>query len=541
MIEQINRKRVNGYLQAKGTKIVNGQGEEIILTGWGLGNWLLCEGYMWMSYKSKRFDRPHRIEQVIRELTGSKYSEYFWKQFRENYITKEDIKAMADLGYNSVRIPFNWRIFMEDEEEIIWKEDGFTLLDRCIDWCEEYRIYAFLDLHGAPGGQTGANIDDSVDDIPRLFIDADKWDKCIKLWEKLALRYRDRWIVGGYDLLNEPIRPEANGTNFDYLLPKLGQFYEEAIAAIRRVDKKHMLSIEGHHWSTDTSVFHKRYDDNMVIHFHRYGCMPDISAYEEYLELSKRLQQPLWLGETGENVMEWFTAMYPLAVSCGIGHNLWPWKKMARTNSPCAIRKPQNWEKIIGYAEGGPHPGYQEARKILDEFLNNIKYANCEHHPEVTNAVFRTPGCRVRATDFEHFPGKGISYSGIRSENNFCRYRRNTGMKIIELYDIRQRERKFAFDSMWDRFALELMNGEFAEYAIYNVKDNATVSLELHCEGEAEIILYQENKEIGRVIVKKTNGLFATDPMNLMPADSTRIRVEVRSGKIIMETICFKA
>lgn len=151
---------------------------------------------------------------------------------------------------------------------------------------------------------------------------------------------------------------------------------------------------------------------------------------------------------------------------------------MGRTNSPCTVRKPHNWEKIIGYAEGGPHPGYQEARRILDEYLDNIKYANCEHNLEVTNAVFRTPGCRVRATDFEHFPGKGISYSGIRSENNFYRYRRNTGMKIVELYDTSQRERKFAFDSMWDRFALELISGEFAEYAIHNVKENATVSLE---------------------------------------------------------------
>jgi len=540
MIEQMNRKRVHGYLQAKGTKIVNEQGEEIILTGWGLGNWLLCEGYMWMSYKSKRFDRPHRMEQVIRELTGSKYADYFWKQFRENYIAKEDIKAMADLGYNSVRIPINWRIFMEDEEEIIWKEDGFALLDRCIDWCEEYRIYAFLDLHGAPGGQTGANIDDSVDDVPRLFIDADKWEKCIRLWEKLALRYRDRWIVGGYDLLNEPIRPEANGTNFDYLLPKLAQFYEEVIAAIRQVDKKHMLSIEGHHWSTDTSVFHKRYDDNMLIHFHRYGCIPDISAYEEYLELSERLQQPLWLGETGENVTEWFTAMYPLAVSCGIGYNLWPWKKMARANSPCTIRKPNNWEKIIEYAEGCPHPGYRKARQILDEFLENIKYANCEHHPEVTNAVFRKPGCRVRATDFEHFPGKCISYSGMRLENNYYHYRRNTGMKIVELYNISQRERKFAFDSMWDRFALELMNGEFADYAIHDVKENATVALELYCESDAEIILYQDNIIIGQMVVKKTDGLYVTTPIKLLPAESSRIRVKVRSGKVIMETVCFE-
>lgn len=540
MLEKLSRDRVKGFLHADGTKIVNEMGEEIILTGWGLGNWLLCEGYMWLSYKSKRFDRPHRIEQVIRELTGSNYSEQFWKRFREEYITKDDIRAMAELGYNSVRIPFDWQIFMEDEEEIIWKEEGFLLIDRCLDWCEEYGIYAFLDLHGAPGGQTGANIDNCVDDVPRLFIDADKWDKGIKLWEKMALRYRDRWIVGGYDLLNEPIRPAMNGTDFDYLLPELARFYEEAIAAIRRIDKKHMLSIEGHHWSTDTSVFYKKYDDNMVLHFHRYGCMPDITVYEEFMQLSEQLQVPLWLGETGENVNEWFTAMYPLAVNCGFGYNLWPWKKMVRENSPCSIRKPENWEKIIGYAEGGPHPGYQEARKILNEYLDHISYANCEHHPEVTKAVFREPGCRVRATDFEHFPGKGISYSGKRVENGFAGYRRNTGMGIIELYNTNQRERKFAFDSMWDRFGLELTEGEFAEYTIHRVEEGATVALELYCEGDTQLLLTQESKVIGTLKIIKQEGIFKTDPVQLLPSESTRIRVEAVRGKVIIEAVYFE-
>lgn len=540
MLEKLSRERVKGYLHAEGTKIVNELGEEIILTGWGLGNWLLCEGYMWLSGKSNRFDRPHRIEKVIGELTGSKYSEQFWKTFRDQYITKDDIKAMAELGYNSVRIPFDWQILMEDEEEIIWKEDGFALLDRCLDWCEEYGLYAFLDLHGAPGGQTGANIDNCVDDVPRLFIDADKWDKGIKLWERLALRYRDRWIVGGYDLLNEPIRPAVNGSDYDYLLPELARFYEEVIAAIRRIDKKHMLSIEGHHWATDTSVFYKKYDDNMVLHFHRYGCMPDITVYEEFIRLSEELQVPLWLGETGENVIEWFTAMYPLAVSCGFGYNLWPWKKMERANSPCSVRKPEHWEKIIGYAEGGPHPGYTEARQILDEFLNNIRYANCEHHPEVTKAVFREPGCRVLATDFEHFPGKGVSYSGMRKENAFYNYRRNTGMGIVELYSTQEREKKFAFDCMWDRFGLELTKGEFADYAIYHVKEGASVSLELYCDQDTELLIQQDNRTIAALKLSKRDGLYRTAPVVLNPAESSRIRVELSQGKVILVAVNFE-
>lgn len=114
MREQMERSRVKGFLRAEGTRVVNEAGEEIILTGWGLGNWLLCEGYMWLS-QDESFDRPRRIEAVIRDLTGTEYAEQFWKRFRNQYMTREDIRLMAEQGYNSVRIPIGWRVLMEDE------------------------------------------------------------------------------------------------------------------------------------------------------------------------------------------------------------------------------------------------------------------------------------------------------------------------------------------------------------------------------------------------------------------------------------------
>ena len=58
MKKEMSQDRVKGFLDVKGQKIVNGDGEEILLTGWGLGNWLLREGYMWLSKGSENFDRP---------------------------------------------------------------------------------------------------------------------------------------------------------------------------------------------------------------------------------------------------------------------------------------------------------------------------------------------------------------------------------------------------------------------------------------------------------------------------------------------------
>lgn len=455
---------IDGFLHADGKKILDGSGREVLLKGWGLGNWLLQEGYMWLTGR-EAFDRPRRMEQVVEMLTGTEYAEGFWKQYRKNYIRREDILKMAQSGYNSVRIPFNYRLFMTDDAGIKWKKEGFELLDQCLEWCEEAGIYAFLDLHGAPGGQTGSNIDDSVDNIPRLFMEEKYQEKCIALWQKLAKRYCDREVVGGYDLLNEPIIPPYAGNgDFDDLIPELASLYEKLVSAIRQVDQNHLLSIEGAHWATDIRVFDRRFDENMTLHFHRYAEIPDIACLKKFMEKAEQLNVPLWLGESGENVNEWYAALYPLALSLGIGYNLWPWKKMECTNSPYSIRKPENYQMLLNYIDGGEKPDREKIQQMLDEYLENIKIENCVEHPEVTCHVFRRLPFSLRATDFDECPGRGKSFSGTGMENTAVSYRRGCGMKLTELH--KMGERRFVFDCQWDRFGLVLGRGEFVCYSL---------------------------------------------------------------------------
>lgn len=538
MKAEMSRSRVKGFLDVKGQKIVNGDGEEILLTGWGLGNWLLCEGYMWLANGNERFDRPRRIEAVIEELTGKEFACRFWKRFRDTYIAEEDIRYMAELGYNSVRVPLNSRLLMEEGPgRPRFLEEGFRLIDNCIKWCKKYGLYVFLDLHGAPGGQTGANIDDCIDDMPRLFLDQECFDKGIALWEEIARRYKDEWIVGGYDLLNEPIRPKRfeSDPDVDDLLFRLQEFYEKAVMAVRKIDTRHLFTLEGHHWASDISIFHKKYDEKMVIHFHRYACLPDLSCYQEFVELSHKLDCPLWLGETGENVPEWFTAMYPLAAELSIGYNLWPYKKMGNANSPCTVQKPKDWDLIMDYTRRGKHPGYQKAQEILEEYLENIRLAACTLHPEITKAVFRQPGCIIRGSDFDQFPGKGISYSGIFPEENIYGYRLGTGMEIKNRFP--NREQEFGFDCRWKRFVLALGREEFASYSLSDSKPDSVFRIRLFVEEDAEIIVSEGEKILARSRILAGGMRKEIGPFSLGEGEKKVIRIEVVSGKIEIEEI----
>ena len=439
--EKMSRDRVDGFLSAKNGKMYNGRGEEILLFGMGVGNWLLPEGYMWKF--GGKYNRPRTIESLVRELCCSAFAGYFWRRFRDEYITESDIRAMAENGFNSVRLPVNWRVVMEDEPGIVWKEDGFRQIDRFLDLCEKYRLYVCLDLHGAPGGQTGHNIDDSIDDIPRLFTDteSDSREKTLALWKEFARRYRDRWVVGMYDLLNEPIRSPQNGTpELDYpvLRERLKQFYRDCIAEIRKIDGVHMISVESDIWATQSDFFTEKFDENMCAHFHCYWCPPRKFMYEKFLALREEMDMTLYLGETGENSMLWFAAMYPLAAEHDVGCNVWPWKKMDTGSSPCSIRMPAKWDKIVEYTKGGNRPSYEDAQEAFEEYLHNIRFGNCDWVENVIPSIFRRPGCAIRACDYS-------------SANENVRWVDKTGAETSE----------------WEKTLTGFTGGGRAEYHLY--------------------------------------------------------------------------
>ena len=160
--------------------------------------------------------RPaRRIEKVVSDLIGPENAARFWAGFRKNYVTEADIARIAELGFNSVRPALNARLFLTEGDSAAYVEEGFQLLDNLVGWCRTHNLYVIIDMHGAPGGQTGANIDDSPNDQPELFTDKKNQDRLVDLWVKIAGRYQNEPTVAGYDLLNEPL-PQRTGAAAKY-------------------------------------------------------------------------------------------------------------------------------------------------------------------------------------------------------------------------------------------------------------------------------------------------------------------------------------
>ncbi|HVZ98121.1 MAG TPA: hypothetical protein VG847_14665, partial [Chitinophagaceae bacterium] len=75
LIASFSNVSAQGFLKAQGSRIVNAQGQNVLLRGIGLGGWMLQEGYMLGIYKDAQ---QHNIRARIEELMGPKETAEFY-------------------------------------------------------------------------------------------------------------------------------------------------------------------------------------------------------------------------------------------------------------------------------------------------------------------------------------------------------------------------------------------------------------------------------------------------------------------------------
>ncbi|MEJ2635784.1 MAG: glycoside hydrolase family 5 protein [Calditrichia bacterium] len=374
--------QTNSFVTVKGKNIVTPDGQNLLLRGINLGNWLVPEGYMFKF--TDVANTPRAINEVITGLVGPAEARAFWKKFRDNYITREDIQFIRKAGLNSIRVPFNYKLMTPEDYPGTWLGPGFEMLDRVIEWSREAGLYVILDMHCAPGGQTGDNIDDSWG-TPWLFESPESQDRTVAVWWKIAERYADEPTVIGYDLLNEPIPHFEEVQKYRPLLEPL---YKRITAAIREVDRSHLIFLGGAHWDTDFSVFGPPFDSLLVYTFHKYWNENTIASIQQFLDYRDRYNVPIWLGESGENRDGWIDSCRVLLESRNIGWCFWPYKKMDATSCMVTFPRPQYYDEIVEYSKlrganfaekrkGRPSP--EHARAALNGFLKNCLLEN--NHP----------------------------------------------------------------------------------------------------------------------------------------------------------------
>mmetsp|Transcript_87881 Transcript_87881/g.246820 ORF Transcript_87881/g.246820 Transcript_87881/m.246820 type:complete len:635 (-) Transcript_87881:70-1974(-) len=195
--------------------------------GVNLGGWLLLEPGP-ASELFKRHPRPGsqdpwscewdlmkalRKEQALHELTTH----------RETFLHRSDFEQIQAAGLNAVRLPFGYWVVLGPCAGEAYEGPALQYIDRAVDWAEELGLQVVLDLHGAPGGESG----DPPSGRRHRSWHWTQWrfDDSLRALEVVARRYCMRKAVTGIEVCNEP----SNSVPLDKLLG----FYDRAVDTVR--------------------------------------------------------------------------------------------------------------------------------------------------------------------------------------------------------------------------------------------------------------------------------------------------------------------
>ncbi len=370
------------FVTVSGHDLIAPDGSKLFIKGTNLGNWLNPEGYMFGFSKT---NSARMINEMLCQMVGEDAAADFWKDFKDNYITRDDIEFIASTGANTVRLPFHYKLFTdEDYMGLTAAQDGFARVDSVVEWCRDNGLFLILDMHDAPGGQTGDNIDDSYA-YPWLFESERAQNLYCDIWGRIAQKYKDEPVILGYELINEPVAPYF-GDKLPELKAALEPVHKKAVDAIREHDNNHIILLGGAVWNSDFSCFNDwNYDDKLMYTCHRYGGDPTAEAIDSFIAFRDSTGLPMYMGEIGHNTDEWQSKFCDVLIDNNIGYTFWPYKKL---DGSCmmGIERPEAWQAVVDFAESDRssytrirenRPDTALTRHALREFIKNSRTANC--------------------------------------------------------------------------------------------------------------------------------------------------------------------
>lgn len=291
---------------------------------------------------------------------------------REQFITRADIEAIAEMGFDHVRLPI--------DEEQMWDENGnryddaFQLMENCIDWCAENDLRVIVDLHILRSHHFNA------EEKP-LWTDPVEQEKFYDLWRDLSsslIKYPTSLVA--YELMNEAVADDPALWN---------NLVANAVAALRELEPERTIVIGSNRWqSVDTfdELEVPENDPNILLSFHFYEPfllthynaswthlkgytgpvsypgviiteeefeqLPEdmkpiaerwvgkeynkewiLEQWEKPMQVAEKLGLPLYCGEFGilegppqEDRLNWYRDMIQLFEETGIGYANWNYK-----------------------------------------------------------------------------------------------------------------------------------------------------------------------------------------------------------------------
>jgi len=158
--------------------------------------------------------------------------QYFFTQRRYSDPVEDDFRWIADWGFNFIRVPMSYRIWIEGDDVYKIKKGPFEKIDHVVDWGQKYKLHVSLNFHRGPGYCVNEGWTEPFD----LWKDQQALEAFCFHWQLFAKRYRGIPPSRlSFDLINEP-----KATHQDY-----ERVVRATTKTIRQVDPKRLIIIDG--------------------------------------------------------------------------------------------------------------------------------------------------------------------------------------------------------------------------------------------------------------------------------------------------------
>ena len=156
---------------------------------------------------------------------------------------EEDFKMISDLGFDFVRLPLCYLLWIKNEDVYQINESVLEKLDHAVELGLKYKVHVNLSFHRAPGYSVNP---ERVEPF-NLWKDAEALEAFIFHWVTLVKRYKG--ISSKHlsiNLVNEPEKPsEEKMTLEDH-----ERVIRTAVKSISEVDAGRLIIIDGVTWGT---------------------------------------------------------------------------------------------------------------------------------------------------------------------------------------------------------------------------------------------------------------------------------------------------
>jgi endoglucanase len=255
-----------------------------------------------------------KIKNVIPRWKGFNLTNMFLFHLAKDF-DEEDFKWISEWGFNFVRIPLCYRLWIEDDNVYKIKEEILEKIDKVVAWGQKYNIHVSLNFHRAPGYCVNNEFTEKFN----LWRDESALDAFCFHWGIFAKRYKrvsSKYL--SFNLVNEPLHPSPEVmTREDH-----NRVIRRTVEYIRNIDSERLIIIDG--ISYGNSPLPELSDLNVV------------QSCRGYLPMGLTHYKANWVG--GEN---WPEPKWPGAWHYG---EIWDREKLERHYD--------EWAKLIGMGVG---------------------------------------------------------------------------------------------------------------------------------------------------------------------------------------------